>query len=149
MKKIKVLGLFACAFALCAILAACGGSGSSADNEKNFTGYWKATEIQSSSDAVSAEDMKLMESMGLTISLELKADKTAVFDFWGSPLNGTWKASSASKASLSTDEGSGDLELKDGKLSLDLDGDKMIFEKSTKPAASSSSSSAATSSTSS
>jgi hypothetical protein len=122
----KWVVMLASVFALCLVLAGCGG-----DAAKNYVGDWKLTGMEENGEATSAEDLKLMEDMGLTITLSVKDDKSFSLNVMGEEMSGTWEAKSASEATFTVEGQSVPATLANGVLTLEQDGTKMMFEKGT------------------
>ena len=94
----KWVAMLASVFALCLVLAGCGG-----DAAKNYVGDWKLTGMEENGEATSAEDLKLMEDMGLAITLSVKEDKSFSLNVMGEEMSGTWEAKSASEATFTVE----------------------------------------------
>ncbi len=112
-----------------ASVALLGGCASKSD-DASFVGDWKlvAMESENEEDSVSAEDLALMEEMGLSISLEVKEDGKASMTMFDEPMEGTWKADG--KNLTFTFEGEslpGTLE--GDELSFTQDDMRMVFKK--------------------
>ena len=122
----KWVAMLASVFALCLVLAGCGG-----DPAKNYVGDWKLTGMEENGEATSAEDLKLMEDMCLTITLSVKEDKSFLLNVMGEEMSGTWEAKSASEATFTIEGQSVPATLANGVLTLEQDGTKMMFEKGT------------------
>lgn len=138
-KKLAALLATACAFALCFALVGCGGS----DPSKNFIGTWVLSGGEMDGDSIDDETLSLMKSFGMDVYITLDEDGTASFVLFGEKMSGDWKAKNATTATLTFDGESGDIKLADEKLTLEADGDKLIFEKGEAPAKSSDSSASA------
>ena len=93
----KWVAMLASVFALCLVLAGCGG-----DPAKNYVGDWKLTGMEENGEATSADDIKLMEDMGLSVTMSVKEDKTFSMNVMGEEMSGTWDAKSASEATYVT-----------------------------------------------
>ena len=130
----KWVAMLASVFALCLVLAGCGGGG---DAAKNYVGDWKLTGMEENGEATSAEDLKLMEDMGLAITLSVKEDKSFSLNVMGEEMSGTWEAKSASEATFTVEGQSVPAKLDNGVLTLEQDGTKMMFEKERWPCGSS------------
>ena len=135
-KRIAILLAAVCSFVLCFALVGCGG-GKGGDASKNFVGYWKLTGGEMDGEEIDASYISLMESLDLTISLTLNEDGTAKFVLFGDETDSTWEAKDASTMKISVEGVSLEGKLDGGKLSLDLEGEKLIFEKGEAPASSS------------
>ena len=139
-KKLAALLAAACAFALCFALAGCGGS----DPSKNFVGTWVLSGGEMDGEPINDETLSLMKSFGMDVYLTFDEDGSVSFVLFGEKMSGNWKAKNASTATLTFDGDSGDVKLADDKLTLESDGDKLVFEKGEVPAKSSGSTSAGT-----
>jgi hypothetical protein len=112
-------------------LVGCGG-GSNKDAEKNFIGTWKAVEMESDGETM---DLREYADWGLDmeITLILAQDNTFTLDLMGDKQEGNWKAKDASTCTLTADGDSMDIRLADNRLTMDVDGEKIVFEKSNTP----------------
>ncbi|WP_418831866.1 hypothetical protein [Paraeggerthella sp.] len=128
MKRTTLLAL-ACAFALCLALAGCGGGGGGHDAGKNFVGTWKLVSSSGDGEAISEQDLALMESMGMSVTLTLSENEKAALSIFGESVEGTWQAKGADKASLTLQGETGDMTLANGKLTMSSAGATMTFEK--------------------
>lgn len=147
MKK-KLAILLACALGTCALcfaLVGCSGGGTTTDPAKNFTGYWEISSMTSADGTDSADTISLMKALGLTCSITLNEDKTGELNFFDEILDGTWSAKDASTATFSSGGDSIDMTLADGKLSLTVEGDSLVFSKGTAPTTSGSATTTTTS----
>ena len=124
----KWVAMLASVFALCLVLAGCGGG---ADAAKNYVGDWKLSGMEENGEVTSADDLKLMEDLGMAITLSVKEDKTFSLNVMGDETSGTWETKSASEATFTVDGQSVPATLADGVLTLESDGTKMQFEKGT------------------
>lgn len=110
-------------------LAGCGGGGDSAGAQ---VGDWKMISMEQGGVST---DLSQLEAVGITGMLKLTDDKKATLEIAGQTLSGTWEAKGDNGVALtfefegesSTAEGT----ITDGKLTLEQDGEKMVFEKST------------------
>lgn len=140
-KKLTALFAAACSLVLCFALAGCGGGGGGggkADYSKNFVGTWVLSGGEMDGDAIDSATLDLMNTYGMNVYITFDKDGTVLFVLFGEEMSGDWKAKDASTATLTFDGDSGDAKLADGKLSLEADGDKLVFEKGEAPAKSSS-----------
>lgn len=122
--KLKVFGVVAFAFALCFALVGCGG-GDKADPKKAVIGTWELSELTGASE----DDMAMMKAFGLTVEATFAEDGTFKLGMFGESLDGTWDAKSADKVSLTIEGDSVDATIKDGVLSIEVDGEGMKFKK--------------------
>lgn len=112
-----------CAMALCLGLAGCGGG----SYEKNFAGTWKLSGMETSGEASSSEDIAMLESLGISMFIELDEDMTAELDMMGEVMTGTWSAQSASECRVTIDGSVMDGTLDGDSLTFAADGEKMTF----------------------
>ena len=122
--KLKVFGVVAFAIALCFALVGCGG-GDKADPKKAVIGTWELSELTGASE----DDMAMMKAFGLTIEATFAEDGTFKLGMFGETMDGTWDAKSADKVSLAIEGDSIDATIKDGVLSIEVDGEGMKFKK--------------------
>lgn len=128
--KRRMAGLFvlACAIAvLCLGLFACGGA--SADAKKAYVGSWKLTGMTENGEAISEDDMALMEAFGMTVSLTVSEDGSFDLTYFGESQKGKWEAKSATEASFTVEGDTVPATLKDGKLTLSESETELTFEK--------------------
>ena len=132
MKKTKkiwaVVLACVCALALSVVLVGCGG-GNNEDAAKNFIGSWKMVSAESGGEVLDSASLELMESMNMSVSLELNEDGTGKLDLYGEESEVKWSAKDAQTASITVDGQTTDAKLENGQLHLAEDGDKLVFEK--------------------
>lgn len=145
-KRIAVVLAAACALAMCFALAGCGG-GKSEDASKNFVGDWVLVGGEANGEEIDQESIDLLDSLGMQIYLSLEDDGTATLMLFGEEMDGTWKAKDANTVTITFEGDDGDFKLADNKLTLEVEGDKLIFEKGEISKASASGTSTGTSST--
>jgi hypothetical protein len=142
MKKIGIIAALACAFALCLMLVGCGGGGKASKDA--FLGDWTISAIESEdpSSAVSSEDIALMQSMGMNVTITFNEDNTFKLDLFGEILNGVWEPKTDTTAVANLDNQDVNVEIDDsGNLIFSQGNDKLIFTKgAAAPAASTDSS---------
>ncbi len=127
-KRIAILLAVVCSLALCFALVGCGG-GKGEDASKNFVGDWVLVGGEADGEVIDAEMVDMLNSFGMQVYLSLKDDGTATLVLFGEEMDGTWKAKDASTVTLTFDGSSADSKLADNKLTLEVEGDKLIFEK--------------------
>ncbi len=120
--------------ALFSTFAACGGGGGGAKSDEAFVGVWTLNSMDADGMQMTGEEIKeLAEMVGVDFDdmfrLELDADGTAKMIVQEETMEGKWAAKDASTVTLTMDDESVDATLADGLLTLESDGDKMVFEK--------------------
>lgn len=137
MKKSRLVVFLACSFALCLSLAGCGSKASEADPKEAFLGTWSIYSIDSASSeyTVSADDIALMQSQGLDVTVTFNDDETCSLKLFDETMDGEWKAQSADSGTATIQGEEFTATLADGRLTL-ADGDeKLTFAKQDQPAA--------------
>ena len=103
--------------------AACG----SKDFSKNFVGVWEVTEVVAEGLTVNGE---MLETFGVTGSIDFRADKTMIFELMGDSTEGKWEAKDEKTVTITPDdEESATATLADGNLTIEVDETKMVFSK--------------------
>ena len=77
-----------------------------------------------SSNNLAAEDIALMQSMDLNITLDVHDDGTAVLDFFGEPMDATYDLETMT---IAFDEQEWPLRIEDGKLIIEQNDADMVF----------------------
>ena len=137
MKKVGIIAVLCCVFALSMALVGCGGSAS--DPKQAFIGTWELIEMNDNGTITSQEDLELLKSLGIEVTAELNEDGTASINMMGEAMTGTWEASSATAGKITIEGQSVDMTLDGDKLSMSQNNQTLTFQKAT---ASSSASSA-------
>lgn len=135
--------VLAVALALCLALVGCG----KADNTKAFAGYWKLTAMTEDGESVSQDDLKLMESFGMSVSLTINEDKTYTFDLFGDKVSGSWEPKSATEATFTMEGEKVTGKLSGDTLTLTQGSSELKFQKGEAPASTASTASTAATST--
>ncbi|MDR3072618.1 MAG: hypothetical protein LBU41_03920 [Clostridiales Family XIII bacterium] len=115
-KKIAVLVVVVMLVGVFA-LSACG------SNEKDFVGTWTLKSM------VQADVDLAVEDFGITGEIVISDDGKFTLDIMGSTQSGTWKAKNATTVTLTLSGDDQDASVADGKLTLEQDATKLIFEK--------------------
>lgn len=97
------------------------------DYTKNFSGDWKLASVTSDGETASEEDMAMLEAFGMSVGLTLNEDGTLQFTMLGETSDGTWKAKSATEAEVTLEGSTVTAKLADDKLSMEADGEAMVF----------------------
>ena len=114
---------------------AAGASGSASaaapagDVAQNLAGSWKLTRLVSNGEVADADDIELMQNVGLTVSLDLNADGTARFVLFGVNMAGTWSSPDGTNVTLNFDGMPMNATVAGDALSLTHDQDEMTFTK--------------------
>ena len=102
-------------------------SASSSAASSPFVGNWKLTSMTSNGQTLNQQEI---DSTGVTITLNIKADGTFVYGANGQNMSGTWKADSNTKVTLTVSGSPLVFELKDAKTLVTNDqGTSMTFTK--------------------
>ncbi len=127
-----ILSALSVALVLMLGLAACGGGGGggapTVDYKKNFVGTWDLVSM-GGEDAATEEEVELMKSMGQEVFVNFDEDGSFHLVLFGSTMDGTWKAKDASTATVTIEDSNVDATLKDGQLTMEEDGESMVFKK--------------------
>ena len=138
--KIGLVGLVAAVLSF--VVVGCGGANGGQEAKDAFVGSWNLVAMEGEAGA-SAEDIALMQSLGLSVGIQLHEDGTGSLDLFGEKMDGTWTAENATQGKLVLSDQEIAMTLgSDGNLSLQQNNDTMIFQKGAAPSAASSSSSA-------
>ena len=111
-KKLGIIAVLCCAFALCFTLIGCGSS----VDKSNYTGDWKLA--YGSDENLDADSIQLMESLGLSVKLTLNEDGTGSLDLFGETMQAKWEASSNTEGKITLDDSEATMKLDNGELSI-------------------------------
>lgn len=128
--KKSVLAFLTCVLALAFALTGCSGGGK--DPKANFVGSWQYSGGTLDGEELTDEYMDMLEEWGVNCILILDEDGTGTLDLFLEVVDLKWEAKDATTATVTAEDESHDLKLKDDKLVLEVDGDKFIFTKSDK-----------------
>ena len=142
MKK-GIIALLACVFALSLALVGCGGGGG--DAKAAWVGTWDLYEMEENGQITSTDDIQMLRDLGLTVTLELKDDGNGALVMFGESLEGTWEAKSATEGSFTAQDQTVGMTIADGKLTMEQNGSKLVFQKGEATASSSAASAASAS----
>lgn len=113
--------LFAvCAFALAVCFASCSGKGSAAGNSAD-AGNYKLIES-------GGEDATVLEALGMTATMTLKADGTGSIDLFGMKSDLKWDGNKH-EITIVEDGGTSPYKIDGKKLIITEGGQQMVFEK--------------------
>ena len=105
-------------------LAGCGGGKDSSP----VVGTWKATEVEAMGVNVKVDEyLKQMGMDDMKMDMDIKSDGKFSMDLMGQQAEGTWKYS-GSTLTLTVDGEDAKAEYKDGKITMEESGVKIIFE---------------------
>lgn len=136
--KRNALALFATIIALCLALTACGAT--KEDNTKAFAGVWELSGMVNDGQETTEEELDLIKSFGLNVFVVLGEDGSCTLNLFGAEMNGgTWEATSATAGSMKVQDGEQTIEsslaiTEEGQLTLEMETDKLIFNKTTQEA---------------
>ena len=128
--NIKKLGaLVCCALALCLGLALMGCDGEDA-SKKAFGGNWSVLHMEQDDQITTADDMSLLRSLGLDVTLSLNEDLSASLTIFGSEGTGTWTPETSKKATFTLDGQDIEMTIADDELTLVQNTTTMVFVRS-------------------
>ena len=128
--KKSVLAFLTCVLALAFALTGCSGGGK--DPKANFVGSWQYSGGTLDGEELTDEYMDMLKEWGLNCILILDEDGTGVLDMFLEVADLKWEAKDATTVTITAEDESHDLKLKNDKLVLEVEGDKLIFTKSDK-----------------
>ena len=115
-KIIKILAFCAVVATMAVVLAGCGNNAQAIKDA--YVGDWQITGMVENGQETTSEDLELMRSYGLDVTLNLSEDGKATLNLFGSDMTGTWEASSTTSGKMTLNEEAVDMTLKDGKLTF-------------------------------
>lgn len=122
----KIAIAIAAVFALCLGLVGCGG-GDGADYTKNFTGDWKLSGMTENGEAMSEDDIALMEAFGMAVTLTLNEDGTGSLVMFDEAMDVSWEPKSATELDVTIEGDTTTGKLADDTITLEAGGDSMSF----------------------
>ena len=128
--KKSVLAFLTCVLALAFALTGCSGGGK--DPKANFVGSWELSGGTMEGEELTDEYMKLLEDWGVHCILILDEDGTGALDLFLEVVDLKWEAKDATTVTITAEDESHDMKLKDGKLILEEDDGNLVFTKSDK-----------------
>ena len=120
----KIIAMFMVLALLTPVLASCGSS----KYDDNFVGNWKLVGVETGGEYYDEDMIDLLSSLGMTFSLVLESNKRGTLELAGEKLACTWKAKDANTVTIKSRD-SVDAKLVNGRLTIEVDGDKLIFQK--------------------
>ena len=84
-----------------------------------------------------AVNVNMAKDLGITVTLELNEDGTAALVIFGEKAEGEWEAKSATEGTFKAEDAAVDMKIADGKLTMEQNGEKLVFEKAEAAAGSS------------
>lgn len=128
--KKSVLAFLTCVLALAFALTGCSGGGK--DPKANFVGSWELSGGTVDGEELTDEYMKMLEDWGVHCVLILDEDGTGALDLFLEVVDLKWEAKDATTVTITAEDESHDMKLKDGKLILEEDDGNLVFTKSDK-----------------
>ncbi len=128
--KKSVLAFLTCVLALAFALTGCSGGGK--DPKANFVGSWELSGGTLEGEELTDEYMKMLEDWGVHCVLILDEDGTGALDLFLEVVDLKWEAKDATTVTITAEDESHDMKLKDGKLILEEDDGNLVFTKSDK-----------------
>lgn len=126
--RTKIIGVAACAFALCVALAGCA-SAPAGNDAANFQGDWILSSGTVDGQEATEETMAQAQEMGLSVYLQLNEGGSAVLSVLGTNMDGSWTAKDATTVELTFDGSSAEATLEGEELVMQQDGDVMRFKR--------------------
>lgn len=117
-RTVKALLAMALIAAMLFALVACGGS------KSDIVGTWKLSSMEEDGDAV---DLDSLEELGLTCTLKVKSDGTAVLDLFGDTTDLKWE--DGKMWATGEEDFTVSYKLSGNKLILEEGGEKLVFKK--------------------
>ena len=102
-----------------------GGAVPANDVAQKLVGNWKLTELVSDGEVAGADDIQVMESLGLTVSLEIREDGTASLVLFGVNMSGPWECTDGTNVRFVLEGGAIDATV-DGNTLTMLDGNDVL-----------------------
>ena len=131
--RTKIIGVAACAFALCvglALLYIIRLFVFPAGNDAaNFQGDWILSSGTVDGQEATEETMAQAQEMGLSVYLQLNEGGSAVLSVLGTNMDGSWTAKDATTVELTFDGSSAEATLEGEELVMQQDGDVMRFKR--------------------
>jgi len=122
-KKLGIIAALCCVFVLCFALVGCGGV-----DKSKYTGDWKLA--YGSDENLDADSIKLMESLGLSVTLTLNEDGSGSLDLFGEKQDAKWEASSNTEGKITLNGSEAKIKLTDSDLTIeDSTGASMTFKR--------------------
>ena len=128
--KKSELAFLTCVLALAFALTGCSGGGK--DPKANFVGSWELSGGTVDGEELTDEYMKMLEDWGVHCVLILDEDGTGALDLFLEVVDLKWEAKDATTVTITAEDESHDMKLKDGKLILEEDDGNLVFTKSDK-----------------
>ena len=128
--KKSVLAFLTCVLALAFALTGCSGGGK--DPKAKFVGSWELSGGTLEGEELTDEYMKMLEDWGVHCVLILDEDGTGALDLFLEVVDLKWEAKDATTVTITAEDESHDMKLKDGKLILEEDDGNLVFTKSDK-----------------
>lgn len=128
--KKSVLAFLTCVLALAFALTGCSGGGK--DPKADFVGSWELSGGTVEGEELTDEYMKMLEDWGVHCVLILDEDGTGALDLFLEVVDLKWEVKDAATVTITAEDESHDMKLKDGKLILEEDDGNLVFTKSDK-----------------
>lgn len=123
-KRIGIIATLCFAFALCFALVGCGGV-----DKSNYTGEWKLA--YGSDENLDADSIALMDSLGLSVTLQLNEDGSGSLSLFGDVQDVKWEASSNTEGKVTLEGSEAKMKLENSELTIvDSTEASMTFKRS-------------------
>ena len=92
----------------------------------NISGMYNLIEMSQADKTYSEEEIDALKTLGLTVTLELKEDKTGVLKLYGEEMNLTYD-----RNNMTINEGSAPYTFDGSTIKMEQNGNKLVFKKAT------------------
>ena len=126
MKAKRFIALALAIIMVFSLVACSGGAGGGGNSKPSPVGKYTLSGMEEDGQATSQEDLDLLSSLGLTVTVEVKEDGTGMIDLFGEQLEFTWD-----DTYITIDDQQQTYEFDGTTLSMENEGTKMTFTKDT------------------
>lgn len=96
-------------------------------NNNNIAGQYELYEMTSGDESYTNEELESLKALGLKVTLELKEDHTGTLDLFGENMELTYD-----NKNMIVDGKAEPYTVKDDKITLEQEGEKLVFQKADK-----------------
>jgi len=95
-------------------------------SEKNIAGTYELVEMSDTTQIYSTEDLESLKKLGITLSMELREDRTGAIDLFGEAMELTYDSKN-----ITVNDQPAPYTIYEDRITLEKDGDKLVFQKVT------------------